>query len=137
MGIRRCDDVDLWLISGRDVAQRDIDVARTSFVDVVTTSVKDVVSRSKLGRISLHNASVETLQFDVVVSVDCEVVIVLRLYSSLNNECLFNADFDYPYIYFNKYDIYYYTGNITSIRHRHSDCIAVFKYKSITCLKNV
>ena len=35
----------------------------------------------------------------------------------------------YYYIY------YYYTGNITSIRHHHSDCIAVFKYKSITCLK--
>ena len=39
MGTRRCDDDDFFLISGRDVAQRD--------VDVVTASVKDVVSTSK------------------------------------------------------------------------------------------
>ena len=31
--------------------------------------------------------------------------------------------------------IYFYAANVTSIRYRHSDCIAVFQHISMTCLK--
>ena len=69
VGTRRCNDVEFWFISGRDVAQRDIDIDGRRFVDSVTTSVKDVISTSNLGRISLDNALVETRRyFDVVIS---------------------------------------------------------------------